>query len=166
MLTADFVAQVDLGAATADRGEWSVVFQLIGPARTGGWPAPPLTLHIRDNSWRIGGGAGISGGTKAAYAPNHPAFHNGIAVHWRFAVVVSSNPGSDRVDAWLNGRHVVTAWHPPAGTIYPTQDHLLIKSGLYTGGTDSQPIMAADRHVRISDIYLKVRRANQETVYH
>lgn len=124
-----------LGGTGADRDIWQVVWQLHGPNKQGWWPAPPLNLHVRGGSWRIGGGAGREDGHAEYYKPFTP-FVDGKTVTWEFDILVSQHRDKARVDAWMDGAHVVKAWHPASGTMYPSHAWLTMKSGLYTGNDD------------------------------
>lgn len=132
-ISCEFALTPHLGDTAADGDQWQVVWQLHGPTTKGDWPPPPLTLHVRSDTWRIGGGAGREEGGRSTYAEPFPAFVDGREARWRIDAVVSSDPQKARVDAWLDGKQVVTDWHPPAGTRYPDHDYLTLKSGLYAG---------------------------------
>lgn len=134
-----------LGPAAADRDHWQVLWQLHGPDRAGTWHPPPLNLHVRGETWRIGGGAGRRQGGREAYAQPFPEFVDGREARWRIDVVVSQDPDTARVDAWLDDRPVVTNWHPPSGTRYPDHDYLTMKSGLYVGSADGADVPKARR---------------------
>ncbi len=151
-----------LGASGAERGVWQVVWQLHGPLRDGQWPAPPLNLHVRGGSWRIGGGAGRPDGY-ADYAKPFPAFVDDKNVVWDFDILVSQDPARARVDAWLDGEHVVEDWHPPSGTRYPDHAWLSMKSGLYTGSDPGTPPPTGRRYVTFSPMDCRIDRANPST---
>lgn len=147
-----------LGATGAERGVWQVVWQLHGPTKAGTWPPPPLNLHVRGGSWRLGGGAGRADGY-AAYAKPFPEFVDAKNVTWDLDVVVSSDPAKARVDAWLDGRQVVTDWHPPSGTRYPDHAWLTMKSGLYTGSDPGTKPPTQRRYVTFSPMDCAIDRA-------
>nr|WP_246308590.1 heparin lyase I family protein [Kineosphaera limosa] len=151
-----------LGSAGQDSEVWQVVWQLHGPQQDGSWPQPPLNLHVRGGTWRIGGGAGRAGG-QAAYHRPFPEFVEGQAVTWDLDVLVSSDPATARVDAWLDGRHVVADWRPPSGTRYPGQQWLTMKSGLYTGVDEGSEPPTQRRFVSIQPLACDITRANPAT---
>lgn len=144
-LSCEYTLTPHLGATTQDRDQWQVLWQLHGPAKDGQWPQPPLNLHVRADTWRIGGGAGRPDGREDYATPFEP-FVDGKKVTWRIDVDVSTDPKTARVDAWLDGRHVVRDWHPPSGTMYPAHDWLGVKTGLYVGTTGGAPIATQRRY--------------------
>lgn len=144
-LSCEFTVTPHLGGVASDSDQWQVLWQLHGPAKDGQWPQPPLNLHIRGNTWRIGGGAGRPDGEES-YAEPFPEFEDGHQARWRIDAVVSQDPAKARVDAWLNGEQVVTDWHPPSGTRYPDHDYLTLKSGLYAGSTGGADVPTTRRY--------------------
>lgn len=151
-----------LGASGTDPRVWQVLWQLHGPAQDDSWPQPPLNLHVRGGTWRLGGGAGRAGG-QAAYARPFPAFVDGASVTWRLDIVISADPAKARVDAWLDGRHVVQDWRPPSGTRYPNQPWLTMKSGLYTGSDQGGSPPSERRYVSIQPMNCRIDRADPST---
>ena len=144
-LTCDYSVTPHLGGTASDRDQWQVLWQLHGPDKGGEWPQPPLNLHVRADTWRIGGGAGRPGGTEA-YAKPFVPFVDDRQVTWRLDVVVSQDPSLARVDAWLDGRKVVDDWHPPAGTRYPQHAWLGVKTGVYVGSTGGAAVPTNRRY--------------------
>lgn len=136
-LRCELTVTPQLGASAADPDQWQIVWQLHGPEKNGFWPQPPLNLHVRGETWRVGGGGGRDGGQESYFKPFSP-YIDGKTVTWRFDVLVSENPARATVNAWLDGDLVVRDWHPPSGTRYPEHDYLTVKTGLYAGvtGTD------------------------------
>jgi len=134
-----------LAGTASDRAQWQVLWQLHGPAVDGQWPPPPLNLHVRGDTWRIGGGAGRVDGQES-YAQPFTPFRDDVPARWRVDVVVSEDPARARVDAWLDGTQVVTNWHPPSGTRYPDHEYLTLKSGLYVGASGGGKTSRAPRH--------------------
>lgn len=146
-----------LGGTAEERGLWQLMWQLHGPDRAGVWPQPPLNLHVRGGTWRLGGGGGRPDGEAAFHEP-FPPFVDGKRVVWDLDVAVSSDPAKARVDAWLDGRHVVANWHPPSGTRYPDHAYLAVKSGLYTGTDDGARPPDARRYVSLEPLSCSVTR--------
>lgn len=153
-----YVLTPHLSGTGADRGVWQVTWQLHGPLKNGDWPQPPLNLHVRGGSWRLGGGAGRPGG-HAEYHKPFPAFVDDKQARWDLDVLVSSDPAKARVDAWLDGAHVVADWHPPSGTRYPDHAYLSVKSGLYTGTDDGSDPPAVRRYVSFEPLACSVTPA-------
>lgn len=151
-----------LGSTAADRGVWQVVWQLHGPQKDTTWPPPPLNLHVRGGSWRIGGGAGRPDGY-AAYAKPFSTYVDGANVTWDLDVLISQDPKKARVDAWLDGRHVVKDWHPPSGTRYPTHAWLTMKSGLYTGSDPGTKPPTQRRYVTFAPMECAITKAASTT---
>ncbi|MDO5627807.1 MAG: heparin lyase I family protein [Mobilicoccus sp.] len=148
-LSCDLVVSPHLGDATSDQGQWQVLWQLHGPSTGGEWRPPPVNLHVRADTWRIGGGAGREDGEES-YAEPFVPYVDDRRVHWRIDVLVSEDPDRARVDAWLDGTKVVDAWSPPSGTRYPDHDYLALKSGLYAGTTGGAS-PATDRRYTTSE---------------
>ncbi|MDO5699042.1 MAG: heparin lyase I family protein [Dermatophilus congolensis] len=138
----------ELGASADDATQWQVVWQLHGPEKNGEWPQPPLNLHVRGGTWRIGGGAGRADGGEA-YAEPFTPYVDGRKVTWSFDILVSSDPSRARVDAWLDDAHVVDGWHPPSGTRYPQHDYLTVKAGLYAGVESDRRRQTETREVTV-----------------
>lgn len=134
-------------SGTQDRA-WHVVWQLQGPTQ-GEWRPPPVGLQIRDGRVYLGGGAGH---------PDHD--WNRRNYEWRvdlgpFAddvtrrirVEVTLSPDVDRgvVSAWFDGTQILDHWKPVSpegyhpGTLYPGQDAVAARIGLYRGSQGESP---------------------------
>lgn len=147
-----------LGNGAEDSSQWQLVWQLHGPQADGDWPQPPLNLHVRGGTWRVGGGAGRDGdegGAEAYYEPFTP-YVDGKTVTWTFDITVSADPARGMVDAWLDGEHVVRGWHPPSGTRYPGHDYLTVKAGLYAGADGTRERQTRTREVIVSSMRCSV----------
>ncbi|WP_454085470.1 hypothetical protein [Georgenia sp. Marseille-Q6866] len=131
LVEASFTTTLDLGGADG-ASIWAVSWQLIGPDSAGTWPPPPLALTVGNGRWRVGGGDGYPGGSREAYADTGVPFRDGETIRWDVRVALEHGAGS--VDVWADGAHVVEGWRPPGGTMHPDQPHVLMKTGIYTGG--------------------------------
>ena len=149
-----------LGESADDATQWQVVWQLHGPEADGDWPQPPLNLHVRGGTWRIGGGAGRDDGREAYHEPFTP-YVDGETVAWTFDVIVSSDPARATVNAWLGDTQVVRDWHPPSGTRYPGHEYLTVKAGLYAGVDGAAQRQRMSREVVVESMRCSTTPATQ-----
>jgi len=93
-------------------------WQAITQWKNDGTGSPPLEIRVEDGAFVLGGGFGHPGGPKTFRLPIGAAPVNRVVdlmVHVRF----SRDPAQGVVDVWTGGQQVITAFHPPGGTLYP-----------------------------------------------
>lgn len=139
--------------------QWNVLWQLHGPMQDESWPAPVLTLSVDKGTWRLGGGNGHPDRNRFGAAATKPAFVEGQPVRWTMDITVSTDPQKATVEATMNDAPVATGWHPPGGTIYPGQQWVGLKSGLYAGGQNGASADPRARSVSVEIADLSVTRA-------
>jgi hypothetical protein len=105
-----------------DTDTWQVVAQW----KNGGDGSPPLSLKVEGGRFVLDGGAGIGEAWQQDLGPARTGRSTDLVV----GVLFSDDPDTGRVDVWQDGREVLRAFHPPAGTLYPDEDSYL-KIGLY-----------------------------------
>lgn len=113
-----------------DSDEWQVIMQWHHDGRTG---SPPLALEVAAGRYLISGGWGS--GEEPWEVPIGPA-STGVHVDWVFHVVFASDDNA-LIEVWQNGRKVIDAYRPPAGTLYDGQGNYL-KIGYYRSGAIGQ----------------------------
>ncbi|MDO5697680.1 MAG: heparin lyase I family protein [Dermatophilus congolensis] len=138
----DMRIRADLGEAAFDRMQWHVVWQLHGPT-FGDWLGPALTLQVNDGLWIVAGGNGHADHDPrdSNYMWNTPLapFSNGQTKHIRIEAHVNNDPAQARVNAWVDGEHVLRDYAPTSpqglspGTLYPGQEAIQARVGLYRG---------------------------------
>ena len=157
-ISLDMTITPQLGGVGSLKNQWSVVWQLHGPMDDGSWRAPVLALTVDKGSWRLTGGSGHPDGNRSGWADTRPTYLDGQPAHWRMDLTVSTDPRKASVNATINDQQVATDWHPPAGTLYPGQQWVGLKSGLYTGGQDGASADPRARSVTVDIGSLTVTR--------
>ncbi|HEV7203435.1 MAG TPA: heparin lyase I family protein [Jatrophihabitans sp.] len=109
-------------------------WQVIDQWKNDGTGSPPLELTVENGQFRVDGGYGWPGNTssgtpKMSYQWVGAATTN-VWNHWTFHVKFSSNPTVGYVDVWRDGKQVISGWHMPGGTLYPSLNSYL-KVGYY-----------------------------------
>lgn len=138
----DMRIRAELGEAAFSGDQWHVVWQLHGPT-FGDWRGPALTLQVNNGWWVVAGGSGHpeQGSDDADYTWYAPLakFSNGNTKQIRVEAHLTHNPEKARIDAWVDGEHVVRDHTPRSwdglapGTLYPGQDVVQARIGLYRG---------------------------------
>lgn len=105
-----------------DTDTWQVVAQW----KNSGDGSPPLSVKVEGGRFVLDGGAGIGEAWQQDLGPARTGRSTDLVI----GVLFSDDPDTGRVDVWQDGREVLRAFHPPAGTLYPDEDAYL-KIGLY-----------------------------------
>jgi hypothetical protein len=113
-----------------DTTEWQVIAQW----KNDGLGSPPLSLAVASGRFELTGGygwPGVDAPTQSRLSSRDigPASHS-TWDRWVVRVLFSSDPRVGSVDAWRNGRLLVSDWHPDGGTLYPGLESYL-KVGYY-----------------------------------
>jgi hypothetical protein len=140
---------------------WNTVSQLQGPTTNGTWPGPPVEVVIESGQWRIEGGYAVpngSGGYRSdlGYAIPLSMVKVGTWQHLKLDVLLGG-PGTGTVTVWLDGVKRINAFHPAAGTMFTvgggySTDHLQIKTGEYTGLSNSADTPTWQRTVEVQNV--------------
>lgn len=137
-----------LGSAGASDDDWHVVWQLHGPT-DGEWRPPPVGLRIRHGQLAVSGGAGWPGHdwNTANHEWMRPLaqIEDGQTYRIRVLTHLSSDPEKAWISATVDGRAIVDRWQPraeagfPVGTLYPGQEEVTSRIGLYRGTQGAPP---------------------------
>ncbi len=153
-----------LGAAAQDDNNWHVMWQLHGISTDGVWRSPLLGINVRHGQLRLGGGAGHPNHSYDPLSRNYEwsrdlaAYADGRTYDVAVTIFLSTNPDQGWIDAWVNGRKVLTHWHPISpqgnrpGTFYPNQPEIASRNGLYRGTQNNAPIPTYQQSMRIEMI--------------
>lgn len=141
----DMRIRADLGEAAFSDEHWHVVWQLHGPT-FGDWLGPALSLQVNNGQWVVAGGNGHADHDPRTsnYMWHKPIakFSNRNTKHVRVEVRVAHDPEQARIDAWVDGKRVLRDYSPRSrqglrpGTLYPGQDGVQARIGLYRGTLD------------------------------
>ena len=97
-------------------------WQVITQWKNDGDGSPPVEIKVGSGNVFIDGGYGYPkgpAGKKYWSRPIGPAVtgaQTSLVVHIHF----SRTPSIGTIDVWLNGKRVISGYHPPSGTLYPT----------------------------------------------
>jgi hypothetical protein len=96
-------------------------WQVITQWKNDGDGSPPVEIKVGNGNVFIDGGYGYPkgpAGKKYWSKPIGPAVtaaQTSLVVHIHF----SRTPSVGLIDVWLNGKQVISGYHPPSGTLYP-----------------------------------------------
>ena len=97
-------------------------WQVLTQWKNDGDGSPPVEIKVGSGNVFIDGGYGYPkgpAGKKYWSRPIGPAVtgaQTSLVVHIHF----SRTPSVGQIDVWLNGKRVISGYHPPSGTLYPT----------------------------------------------
>lgn len=138
--------RASLGDAAKARRNWHVLMQLHGPVR-GEWRGPAVALVEREGVWSLAGGSGHPqhgvDGRNYAWEQTLGRFQEAKWNMLRLTVKLSSDPSVALLSANWNGEQIASDYRPKSpdgfspGTIYPGQDYLNCRVGLYRGSDES-----------------------------
>ena len=109
----------DFPASTSD---WQVVAQW----KNSGEGSPPLSIQVHGGRFVLEGGEEIGKHWSQDIGPATTGARTDLVLRVHF----SSDPDEGAVDVLMNGREVVSDYHPRGGTLYPDEKSYL-KTGLY-----------------------------------
>jgi hypothetical protein len=106
----------------ADTSDWQVVAQW----KNSGDGSPPLSVQVHDGRFVLEGGEEIGKHWQRDIGSATTGARTDLVMRVHFA----SDPDDAAVDVLMNGREVISDYHPPGGTLYPDENSYL-KTGLY-----------------------------------
>lgn len=106
----------------ADTSDWQVVAQW----KNSGDGSPPLSVQVHGGRFVLEGGEAVGKHWQRDLGPATTGAHTDLELRVHF----SSDPDEGAVDVVLDGREVVSDYHPRGGTLYPDESSYL-KTGLY-----------------------------------
>ncbi|WP_168582205.1 heparin lyase I family protein [Gephyromycinifex aptenodytis] len=137
-----------LGAAADTTTDWHVLWQVLGQTN-GQWKGPSMALIVADGRLALSGGNG------------HPEHGEGNSYQWNRLITpyrdgtpyrIEIDSRLDAEDGWvtvrLDGETVLDRYRPRTaegkrlGTVYPGQDELTERYGLYRGSDAKPPAYA------------------------
>lgn len=109
----------------------TVAWQSIAQFKNTALGSPPLELDVESGQFYLSGGYDHPDGNRSMpYQQLGGGAVTGQWVDWLLHVKFSSNPTVGTVDIWRDGVQVLTAYKPPGGTLYPSQESY-VKMGIY-----------------------------------
>lgn len=131
-----------LGAAAQSDQDWHVLMQVVGTV-DGKWLGPSFGLHVRNGEIRLGGGGGhpLQNYSSSNHEWNHvlSKYEDGRTYRLTVQAKLSSDTNIGWLNAWVDGTQVVSQYQPISpqglkpGTLYPGNDGIAVRSGLYRG---------------------------------
>ncbi|MCD2192272.1 polysaccharide lyase [Actinomycetospora endophytica] len=109
----------DFPVGTSD---WQVVAQW----KNSGDGSPPLSIQVHGGRFVLEGGEAIGEHWQRDIGPAKAGARTDLVLRVHF----SSDPGDGAVDVSMDGKQVVSDYHPKGGTLYPDESSYL-KTGLY-----------------------------------
>ncbi|WP_168582212.1 heparin lyase I family protein [Gephyromycinifex aptenodytis] len=150
-----------LGQAANERGQWHVLWQLLGTTN-GQWKGPSIALTVADGQLRITGGNGHEGhnpgaGRVYSWANDLAPYVDGRTYQVKIQDYLSSDPNSGWISVWVDGKKVLDRWRPTSrtglrpGTFYPGSSEVYSRSGLYRGSdrTKTPTYQQSARHTKV-----------------
>jgi hypothetical protein len=100
--------------------------------------SPPLSLNVELGEYQLQGGASHPAGPQHFIEPVGEAVP-GTWVDWVVHIVFSSDSDVGFVEVWRDGQLVLPRFHPPGGTIYPSDETIYLKTGYYRNWGINEP---------------------------
>ncbi len=141
-LTFEALVSARLGPAGTSDDDWHVFWQFVGTT-AGEWRAPNFQIGVRHGKLRLWGGASHPDhkwtGPDFSWSRDLADFSDDRVYRVRVRALLSTDPAMGTLDAWVDGAHLVQAWHPVSAqglrpsTMVPEHADLHVRSGLYRG---------------------------------